>query len=181
MRHAFTLIEMLVVVAVITALAGMSYPVLVSIRNKADISATTQLVSTVATAIESYQIKTITCKDGVLRHAWALFQDSTKPDEIDGDPRLYSAAHSQYAVVTARSPSWYLGLVYMTGFNVPSKTGLTDVGQLKDRWGKPLHIAWAAHTYGSSDFGVWSTGRDAVLTPPGTAADDICSWKNNDQ
>ncbi len=181
MRYAFTLIEMLVVVAVITALAGMSYPVLVSIKNKADISATTQLVSTVAAAIESYQIKTVTCKDGVIRHAWALFQDITNPSEIDGDPRMYATTHPQYPLVTLRSPDWYLGLVYMTGFNVPSKTGLTSAGQLKDRWSKPLHIAWAAHTYGSSDFGIWSEGRDAVLTPPGSPADDICSWKNNDQ
>jgi prepilin-type N-terminal cleavage/methylation domain-containing protein len=186
MRLGFTLIEMLVVVAVIVALAGMSYPVMTSMKAKADISATTQLVHTVAAAIEAYQIKSITGKDGKLYHAWAVDQDLSQPYPtdhryMDGIPAQYSAPD----LMVTRAPDWYKGFIFMTGFNVPSKTSLDAKGRIKDRFNQPLHIDWKAHTYGASDFGVWSTGPDGRLSDDtaiqGTDADDICSWKNSDE
>lgn len=44
--------------------------------------------------------------------------------------------------------------------------------QIVDAWGNPLRIAFAADTYGSSWFGLWSAGQDRR----DDTADDICSW-----
>jgi prepilin-type N-terminal cleavage/methylation domain-containing protein len=193
MRRGFTLIEMIVVIAVIVALAGISFPVLSGVRGRADISATRTLVHAVAAAISNYanQLNSITAKapDGHIYPAWAMGQDRTQtypndPRWMDGDPRLYNAGDPGTTLMIARAPDWYVGFVQMTGFNVPGKSGIDSKGRIKDRWSQPLHLDWQANTYGAGGFGVWSTGRDGrtstETTISGTTTDDISSWTSND-
>jgi prepilin-type N-terminal cleavage/methylation domain-containing protein len=64
LRGGFTLLELIVVISVITALAAMGYPAYLSIKHKVDVSSTDTLVNSVATAIETYSTKTWTWNEG---------------------------------------------------------------------------------------------------------------------
>jgi prepilin-type N-terminal cleavage/methylation domain-containing protein len=181
MRFAFTLLELLIVISVILALAGMSYPILNSIRSRSDINATTQLVHAVSAAVSAYQIRYITGTDGKIYHAWAVATvppyepgdtyQSANPNQMDGDPRLYGST----TTLGKRAPTSYTGFINMTGYSF-SRGSINDHGQLIDRWRQPLQIAYAANAYGA-DCGIWSTGPDKGAAT-GSTKDDICSWKN---
>ncbi len=183
-RPGFTILEMLVVIAVILALAGMSYPVMASLRAKADISATTQLVQAVAAKIQDVHVTAVTGADGNLYPAWAMgtiaplagdADQLADPAMIDGDPRLYAAG----TTLASRAKPSYTGFIDMSG--IPLATGQVNaLRQVIDRWHRPLHIAYAAHVYGAMSFGVWSSGRNKNLGGP-IDSDDLCSWKNNDE
>ena len=64
LRGGFTLLELIVVISVITALAAMGYPAYLGIKHKVDVSSTDTLVNSVATAIETYSTKTWTWNEG---------------------------------------------------------------------------------------------------------------------
>jgi prepilin-type N-terminal cleavage/methylation domain-containing protein len=184
MRRGFTVLEMLIVVTVILALAGITYPILNRIRERSDISATTELVQSVLAAISAYPSKTFTGSDGKIWPAWTLgqyAQDGTTliTSQMDGDPSLYpSTDPSQLAW---RSQVTYTGFVNMTGFPLPWP--LNSKGQLVDRWHQPLNILYDPKSFGSSGFGVWSNGPDKQTNYPtsvtGTSADDVTSWKGS--
>jgi prepilin-type N-terminal cleavage/methylation domain-containing protein len=57
-RGGFTLLELIVVISVITALAAMGYPAYLGIKHKVDVSSTDTLVNSIATAITTYSTKT---------------------------------------------------------------------------------------------------------------------------
>jgi len=71
----------------------------------------------------------------------------------------------------------YVGFYDMTNINVASRFVHKTTHQLRDAWGEPLRIAFAANTYGTVWFGVWSAGPDKVSAPDATVTDDITSWK----
>ncbi len=60
LRHGFTLIELIVVISVIAALAAMGFPAYLGIKHKVDVSSTDTLVNSIATAITTYSTKTWT-------------------------------------------------------------------------------------------------------------------------
>ena len=57
-RGGFTLLELIVVISVITALAAMGYPAYLGIKHKVDVSSTDTLVNSIATAITTYSTRT---------------------------------------------------------------------------------------------------------------------------
>lgn len=71
----------------------------------------------------------------------------------------------------------YVGFYDMTNINVASRFVHKATHQLRDAWGEPLRIAFAANTYGTVWFGVWSAGPDKISAPDATVTDDITSWK----
>jgi len=75
------------------------------------------------------------------------------------------------------SGSTYTGFYDMTNINVASRFVHKTTRQLRDVWGEPLRIAFAANTYGSVWFGVWSTGPDKISAPDAAVTDDITSWR----
>ena len=63
-RGGFTLLELIIVISVITALAAMGYPAYLGIKHKVDVSSTDTLVNSIATAITTYSTKTWTWNIG---------------------------------------------------------------------------------------------------------------------
>jgi prepilin-type N-terminal cleavage/methylation domain-containing protein len=72
---------------------------------------------------------------------------------------------------------WYAGYRGFYDMCQPSidKRFINSKHQPIDAWKQPLRIAYAANTYGSAWFGVWSAGPD--LTDD--TADDIQGWVNH--
>lgn len=182
-RVGFTVMELLVVVTVIIALAGMIIPSISFFRRQANESATGTLVRSIAAAITAYQKTEISVPsrgmagltNGKIRRMWDFnIQSEAAPvfDYIlDGDPNLdpgFSATDKQAALNCG-----YRGFLGTTGIAVP-KGNIDAQGRLVDSWKNLLRIRFASETYGSTWFGVWSNGADGK---EGTA-DDICSWKN---
>jgi prepilin-type N-terminal cleavage/methylation domain-containing protein len=63
-RGGFTLLELIVVISVITALAAMGYPAYLGIKHKVDVSSTDTLVNSIATAITTYSTRTWSWNEG---------------------------------------------------------------------------------------------------------------------
>src|SRR5689334_21948651 len=86
----FTLLELMIVVTVIIALAAIGFPVWNNERHKAEVGATRELVHAVATAIQNYPekmwhtyVETRTPKEKIYR-LWDINGDGY----IDGTPSL---------------------------------------------------------------------------------------------
>ncbi len=58
LRGGFTLLELIIVISVITALAAMGYPAYLGIKHKVDVSSTDTLVNSIAAAIATYSTRT---------------------------------------------------------------------------------------------------------------------------
>jgi prepilin-type N-terminal cleavage/methylation domain-containing protein len=189
-RHAFTLLELVVVIAIILVLAGLSMAAVGSIRRSQQAAASRTLVQTVAAAIEAYGIDT-------LQPPAASGVASQRPlFDVDLDFRIDPRPTSLPALQTL-SPAWYLGFADTLGGQLPA-WALTADGTVQDRWRQPLRIdrpGWRsdaqkdaasvgaargtdARLYGSAKVGIWSTGPDGVDGPPGSAveADNLRSW-----
>ena len=78
-RLAFTLVEMLVVVAIILALAAIAVPITLNVldSSKRDI-ARTQCRGVLSQAVTSYQIDSDVNQDGALPGSWADVKNSRK-------------------------------------------------------------------------------------------------------
>jgi len=72
---------------------------------------------------------------------------------------------------------WYAGYRGFYDMCQPSidKHFINSKHQPIDAWKQPLRIAFAANTYGSTWFGVWSAGPDLI----DSTTDDIQSWVNH--
>lgn len=168
-RTGFTLVEMLVVVAIIAALAAIGFPTMAVFKRKALVSGTQQLVNGVAVAVQGQQASMVTLADGRLARVWDIDGDRV----IDGDPRIADADHPNLATV---APPSYTGFLAMTGFDAPAWAA-DPRRHVIDRWKRPLRIAWSAKDYGAHGFGIWSLGPDGL---DGTA-DDITSWTTGER
>ena len=189
LRAAFTLIEMIVVILIITALAGISYPVFTSLLSENEIDKTRFIVQSVTSAISSYDNKTFLLQptNAVARRANRFDIDDNAI--LDGDP------DKDTDLGTLLDGQAYEGFLEATGLPIDAEY-IDDKGQVTDTWGFPLIIDFNGYTisydggettsidssdpkpekYGTTGFGVFSIGPDGEANTD----DDICSWKNND-
>jgi prepilin-type N-terminal cleavage/methylation domain-containing protein len=166
----FTLIELVVVIGIILVLAGLSLGAAKVVQASQKRSGSRTLVQTVALAIESYRIDSLTplASSGVttLRPMWDLDQDFV----IDPAP-------ASSAAVQALAPPWYTGFAAMLGAQLPA-WAIDSQGFVVDRWQRPLRVDWpmwktdaqkaaagvgaargtGTRLYGASKIGVWSLG-----------------------
>lgn len=172
MRRAFTLIEAVVVVAIIMLLTGMILGGVAVARRTAQHNAARALVGTVAAAISSYGMKSFElwpqgATDVRVARAWDIDGDSI----LDGivEPPVYWRQPPAAANAATLAGLRYRGFAATTA--LPGLRGIRESDLvLLDPWKRPLRIAWAAHIYGDDGFCVWSSGRD-----PDDTADDIRS------
>ncbi len=175
MRRAFTLIEVLAVMAIIIVLAGMVLGGALIMRRSSQVTAARSLVGTVAAAITSYTLRSFEVwDDGAAQARVARAWDVNRDNILDGivEPPVF---WSQAPAVSApggpalREQLRYRGFVATTA--LPQLPGIRKSDLvLVDPWKRPVHIAWVAQIYGDEGFCVWSEGRD-----PDDPSDDIRS------
>lgn len=172
-RVGFTLTELLVVISVIVALAGIGYPSYTWLRDRAEYDSARTLVTAVAAAIGGHPTRqvTIPLADGRMRvHAlWDMNADGW----LDGEPALDDRFDA--ATRTLAAGVGYRGFLGTTRAALPPRNVDPDTKRVIDPWGNVLRIDLKAETYGSSFFGLWSPGPDGI---DGTE-DDITSWKKD--
>lgn len=170
-RRAFTLIELITVIAIIAVLTAMIAGGVSVARRSAERSSARALVGSMAASITSYGSRSLTLYgsgsiDAVSCRAWDVDKDAVL-DGVIAPARYWVAAT---AVGTPQPDSMrYRGFAATV-----APPGLRSIrpedGVVLDPWKRHLHIAWAAKLYGDEGFCVWSDGSD--LTTP---ADDIRS------
>ena len=190
-RAGFTLIELMVVIAVIAILASIGIPTWLHMQKKAAVDSTRTLVNAVATAIASYpmrnwQVAILVPASSPPRYeprigrlfdlngtGSGLGVRMTGDGILDGDPKLENtqAAGSFPDDVIE---SGYTGFITMTQPPIAKRNVDAGTKRVVDAWKQPLRIAFGADVYGPAGFGIWSIGPDKVQ---GTR-DDITSWES---
>lgn len=176
-RRGFSLIELLIVVAVIIGLMGIGFPIYYAVMKRLPAQRTQGLVQAVAAAIATYPATTVSIPGGGVRRLWDFNGDG----ELDGDPALTFAEPFKSQAAAAG----YRGFLAMTGTALEKRMVENSTMRIVDGWKRPLRISFAAggndHTYGPSGVGVWSYGAGGPSAgDPQTAAveaDVIASWK----
>ncbi|TVR14743.1 MAG: prepilin-type N-terminal cleavage/methylation domain-containing protein [Planctomycetota bacterium] len=167
---AFTLIELVVVMVVITAMAAMTYGYMDYARQRSLVSGTEAIVHSVATAIVNHQARYWQYSvDGELRNA-PMF-DVNQDGILDGDPQRINQAYPE-TYSKAIIDSDYKGFLDTVGMAIPVRH-VNDLGQIIDSWQQPLRIDRHPHRYGANRVGVWSDGPDGITD----SLDDIRSWQ----
>jgi prepilin-type N-terminal cleavage/methylation domain-containing protein len=172
-RRAFTLMELMVVMAVIIALAGISYPTFTWLRHRADVDSTVTLINAVSATIGGQPQRQVTFHYGTppqmaIRPLWDFNGDGF----LDGAPAQDDRfAASDRDLAEAAN---YTGFIGGTRAALPPRN-VDAAKRVIDPWDNVLRIDIKAGTYGSSFFGLWSPGPDGI---DGTD-DDIRSWKKD--
>ena len=172
-RAGFTLTELMVVIGVIVALAGISYPTFTWLRDRADVDSTRTLIDAVSATIGGQPQRQVTFESGGAMRIRALW-DFNGDGWLDGAPAkddAFAAADRALAVQAG-----YDGFLGETRAALPPRNVEEGSRRVVDAWGRPLKIDLTHDTYGSSFFGLWSLGPDGV---DGTA-DDIRSWRKEE-
>ncbi|MBA3707312.1 MAG: type II secretion system protein [Planctomycetes bacterium] len=178
-RSGFSLIELMLVIGVMIALAGMVVVTIPYFKKQAELAATRSLVNGISAAVSYYRpgealvpASPPDLPTQKIRRFWDFNLATTTPFQdglLDGDPDMdptFTAADRLAARLVG-----YRGFLGQSGHAVPTRHCDRN-GCVIDSWKRVLHIRFAANTYGSSGFGVWSNGPDGI---EGTK-DDIKSW-----
>lgn len=178
---AFTLIELMVVIAIILVLATMVVGGLGWYKRKAAEGKTTVLVSSIERALEEYKLDNGFFPegdggDGSTEQVYiALYGDGKL--EVNGSGNVIVA--TQPSGVTDDGNTVYLDVLdpNLKGNkqNVDSTGGYTII----DAWGSPLFYVSPGEMNPRDDFDLWSRGADGRGGPSGTKKerlDDIKNW-----
>lgn len=161
----FTLVELMLVIAIIAALMGLSLPLFGMVRNGARAKSTASLVQALAGAIATHpRGTTLRLDSGGTRYLWDFNADGI----LDGDPARDD--HFDAAARNQAQAASYSGPAAMLGVAIPA-AHLDAQGRIIDGWKRPLRLRHSPD-YGPIGVGVWSCGKDGAS---GTA-DDVTSW-----
>lgn len=175
-RLAFTLIEILVVLAIIAVLSTMGFATWGIVQAQAKRRTTALLVDSVVAAIEQYRVGELTIYDtGLGRLRSYRLWDWNADGVLDGYPERDEPP------VGSGHPLMLAGYRGFWGTAMPSISAsrVNAKGQVTDSWAQPLRIAFGANVYGGG-IGVWSMGPDGRDGPFGhaLASDNVTSWRN---
>lgn len=158
-QSGLTLIEILITIAIVAALAGMGFAFLTSSRERSREDNTRALISAVTTVIEQYG-QTTWMVAGKRQQIWDLDNDGY----IDGDP-----AREPGLWPAGLNDTNYTGFIDITGIEL-SDINRNKFNQIVDGWGRPIRIAYPRVTgtgvnmqleeFGKSACRIWSEGRD---------------------
>lgn len=173
---AFTLIELLTVIAVIALLIGLLVPIAGIVQRQAQVNRSRATVNAVALAIRLYGWDSISVAvPGGLRAypAWDWNLDQRLDGHPEDDsPGITTVGNRDYPLYR----SGYRGFLDTVKPELPA-AAMTKQGLVIDSWRNVLRIAHAARIYGGDSFGVWSLGPNQIDgSPPGKPSDDLISW-----
>lgn len=166
-RGGFTLIEMLLVLAVVSALMAMGWYGVGALRERQRVQRTQLMVQTLAGAISAYRDRVLLVRSspsapGVARRLWDVDGDGI----LDGDPDLDEAFSDELRAAAVAAG-------YRGALQLPVERMRSDrMRRIVDGWDHPLRLAVGSQIYGPLGMGVWSLGRDGKAD----TADDIRSW-----
>lgn len=180
LRQGFTLVEMLVVISVIVALAALSIPITGMVRSKGKVTQTQAVVHAMTAAIAAADSRSVTVRfDGQLRTYRRFDVDGDgllDPHPRDGGLDLPAA---EVAVLLEQG---YQGPVAELAPSIPGER-IDATGRVTDAWDRPLRIARltaaaedrlaALPPRGADAAALWSAGPDGI----DDTGDDIRSWE----
>ena len=148
MQKAFTLIELLIVVAIISILAAIAVPNFLHAQMRAKLAGTIESFRNLATVFEAYNVDYNTYPPGTANNVegYAMYSVLTTP--VSYTQNIYSMAHEEFfdrRRTTATIPQEYYEVMWGTidhiGFppkpvagSFASKTGMFDYNVYRDNW-----------------------------------------------
>ena len=174
MKHAFTLIELLIVVAIIAILAAIAVPNFLEAQTRAKVSRAKNDLRTVKTAVEAYRVDNNKAPDvntaegyalpggqlGAGRYAMGLTSPIAYIASIPGDPFGKIKPDDAYAVWGSAKDYWYWTNEYCRnqswGGNGASgwEWGIPSEGNFIQPSGKYTRATWM--TYSKGPWGYWA-------------------------
>ncbi len=167
-RGAFTLIEILTVLAIIAILSGITMAAVPALQRQSRLKATQMLVGSVAMAIQAYPSAMFTSwtpvavSGGGTDYSAASFHlwDWNNDGILDGRPDLEPATAAP--LVAAAAKAGYVGFLDSGLAAMPTGSVEKSTHRIVDSWRRPLRIAFAAGIYGGSNVGIWSLGPNSA-------------------